>query len=497
MQGFSPRIQNAVGWCEKIIRISYYAMIYFLPISIALCESFAGATLFFYFIKRGLIFHEKLKKYSLIEKSGSIRLRNCIILFFKSFKPISSHLSIPIAVFIFLCALSITQSHFLTLSLKGFFFKVLQWTFLYFVFLESFKTKRQIQILLSVFLVSSAVVSVNGLTQLMTGKGFIFGHLMHQERINSSFRHPNDFGSYLIFAIPLVLSLLCLLFSKEGNERSNFKESFKKKKFIKFLGIRFFFLFLLLFLMACLGFTFSRGAWFGIILALLFLGLFEKRILFLNLLILFIFMSLFHPLLKQKRSASIISDSLETKVEMEKEEKFKEGLKTQNARQREYGTQWKELIKQKFKTFKGSGRITYWGEALSIIRDNLFLGTGINTYSQIAPQYKLKNGWGGYPHNCFLHMAAEIGLVGLLSFLWVLFNLFLFSVKNILIMKDRYLNSITLGLLAGLAGFLLHSFFDTNFYSVQLANLMWVVMGIIVAAQKIALRSQKFGSESV
>ena len=52
-------------------------------------------------------------------------------------------------------------------------------------------------------------------------------------------------------------------------------------------------------------------------------------------------------------------------------------------------------------------------------------------------------------------------------------------------MKDDVLSSILLGSLAGLIGFWVHSFFDTNFYSVQLGNFMWVMMGVVMASQKI------------
>jgi hypothetical protein len=52
-------------------------------------------------------------------------------------------------------------------------------------------------------------------------------------------------------------------------------------------------------------------------------------------------------------------------------------------------------------------------------------------------------------------------------------------------MRDPFLAMLLLGSLIGLGGFLVHSFFDTNFYSVQLGSFMWLIMGFIVAVQKI------------
>jgi len=73
----------------------------------------------------------------------------------------------------------------------------------------------------------------------------------------------------------------------------------------------------------------------------------------------------------------------------------------------------------------------------------------------------------------------------LLSFLWLLGAIFNKSFRNLGSVKDPFLTLLLLGSLIGLAGFLVHSFFDTNFYSVQLGSFMWLVMGLIVAVQKI------------
>ena len=45
-------------------------------------------------------------------------------------------------------------------------------------------------------------------------------------------------------------------------------------------------------------------------------------------------------------------------------------------------------------------------------------------------------------------------------------------------------------LIAGLFGFLVHSVFDVNFYALQLATLMWFIMGLIIAVQRIALKEE-------
>ena len=135
-------------------------------------------------------------------------------------------------------------------------------------------------------------------------------------------------------------------------------------------------------------------------------------------------------------------------------------------------------------------RTNLWREALLIVRDFPVFGCGINTYSVVAPRYKSDAFVAGiYPHNSYLQMAAEIGIVGLASFIFVLAALFITALRNMRKIKDVFYSNILLGLLAGLFGFLVHSFFDVHFYALQLSILMWFIMGLIIAVQKIAINA--------
>jgi len=127
------------------------------------------------------------------------------------------------------------------------------------------------------------------------------------------------------------------------------------------------------------------------------------------------------------------------------------------------------------------GRRDFWREATSIIKDFPILGIGLNTYSKIAPRYKVS--WGGYPHNCYLHMAAETGLLGLGSFIWMICVLFHMTLRNLKKIQNPFKHTLLYGFLLGLAGFLTHSFLDTNFYSIQLGMLFWLAISVIMQAQ--------------
>ena len=127
-----------------------------------------------------------------------------------------------------------------------------------------------------------------------------------------------------------------------------------------------------------------------------------------------------------------------------------------------------------------SDRFILYRGAWKMIIEHPFLGKGLGTFMDYCAQYT--NNFGAYyVHNCFLQMWAESGIFSLLSFL--LFNGYVFykSIK-VIIRAPTSLNSFLLiGLNAGLLGFLVHSFFDTQFYSFKALFLYWVVLGLTVA----------------
>lgn len=186
-------------------------------------------------------------------------------------------------------------------------------------------------------------------------------------------------------------------------------------------------LFLLL-LVICLILTFSRGAWLGFFAGLLLLIVFlrKKKVILAMLPIILIFI-LMSPL----RQRINLSDAF---------------------------------------------RFTIWDTAVSMIKENPFLGKGLGTFMDYFSKYPTGIN-PHYAHNCFLQIWAEAGIFSLISFLLFVGFLLYTSVKKVQKNKDLVL----LGLVIGISGFLVHSFFDTQLYSVQLRTLFWMWMGLIAA----------------
>jgi O-antigen ligase len=134
-----------------------------------------------------------------------------------------------------------------------------------------------------------------------------------------------------------------------------------------------------------------------------------------------------------------------------------------------------------------SDRSVMWQNSVEIFKKHPLLGSGLNTfyvnYMNIR-QDCFKYIHGSYAHNCYLQMAADIGLVGLLMFILFAGSVVLKAFRSIKAMTDPYYYSLILGINMGLIAFLLHSFVDTNLYSLNLSALFWLSAGVMLAVVK-------------
>ena len=165
------------------------------------------------------------------------------------------------------------------------------------------------------------------------------------------------------------------------------------------------------------------------------------------------------PLMKDARNVSFLSDN----VRIDRQKKFDFG---------------------KGQILVGNGRLAFWKEGIHIFWTKPIFGVGLNTYTEVSKVYKT-------PHNSFLRMLGEMGFVGLLAFLYFLGKLFVKTFQNMPFMKAGCLKYTCIGVISGLSGFLVQSFVDVNFYSIQLSAFMWFMIGVIVATQFIDQRSGK------
>lgn len=437
---------------NNIVVFFYCLLIVSLPVSIALVESLAGFVLFFFCIKKMLICIHDIKSRN---SSGTLE----IILSF--FRPKDLFLNKTIALYILSILISVMLSQFHSESVIAFIAKLLEGYFLYFSFVDCVKTRNQLKKCIAVFVFTVAVMAVDGIFQYFAKVDFLRQLPLVDHRVSATLRHANDFGAYLIVFIPMVFGLMALSLRKGSLTIKEWGSGFLGNYlFSKAILIAAFAV-----MLACLGLTFSRGSWVGFWFAMIVFVIVSRKYFIPVLLVSLVFLAIFLPFLMKFRDVSFTTDSVSLARDYGNIEQTPEHLSklTQIERDR---------VVSAHKFSLGMGRFGFWEEATGLIKKYPFFGSGLNTYSKLTT---------GYAHNCYLQMAGETGIVGLIAFLALIAVLFWRSVHAYSSLNDPFLESVLAGALAGLAGFLFQSFFDTTLYSVQLANLMWIIMGFIVA----------------
>lgn len=123
-----------------------------------------------------------------------------------------------------------------------------------------------------------------------------------------------------------------------------------------------------------------------------------------------------------------------------------------------------------------------WEASFRLIREHPLIGCGVGTFMDQC--HRLLPARQTYAHNCYLQIWVETGILSLLAFLLFLGTLLLNGVKA----YRKNQNPILLGILCGVFGFLVHSLFDTQFYALRLAYLLWFMLGLLVAATRLNSR---------
>lgn len=239
-------------------------------------------------------------------------------------------------------------------------------------------------------------------------------------RVYATLENPNVLAEYLMLVLPLALGMLLA------------GKSFSRKFIFSIItGI----------ITICLVLTFSRGAWLGLVLALVvFAALKEPRLLILLILISLI-SPLFMPSVVINRVASI--GSLEDS--------------------------------------SNAFRVTIWIAALRMIKDYWItgVGLGLSAFSRVYRDYMIAGTPALHAHNLYLEMGIEMGIVGLLVFLWMITAGLSKAMNSI--KKDTWSSFILAGVIGALSGHLLHGLFDYVWFSPRIVLAFWLFFGMMSA----------------
>lgn len=245
-------------------------------------------------------------------------------------------------------------------------------------------------------------------------------------RIYSVFMNPNIFAEYLVMIIPISVGLFWYN-----------KKPFKK---LLFLGTS-------LVMSLALLLTQSRGGWLGFAFsALVFILLVERKLLLAAV-----------PIVVG--GLYLLPDSIINRI----------------------------MSIANFADSSNNYRLVMWDITLDIIKDHKWIGVGFGhqpfkqtfeSYIRTMPTY--------HAHNTFLEIGAELGIVGLVTFIFFLFITFKYGILKLVKSEDKYIKYVGAGIISGLAGVLVHGMVETILYIPKIIMVFWMMIAFIVTLAKIS-----------
>jgi O-antigen ligase len=119
-----------------------------------------------------------------------------------------------------------------------------------------------------------------------------------------------------------------------------------------------------------------------------------------------------------------------------------------------------------------------WGETWQMLKDHWFLGAGLTGYqTALVPYHQAKYlEIFLYPHNFVLNFWVELGLLGLLTFLYIIGKFFYLGFK---IQDSRFKKLLANTLIAVMVVILVHGLVDVPYFKNDLAVMWWVWVGLM------------------
>lgn len=360
-----------------------------------------------------------------------------------SFRP-ERNVLIALSAFVAFNAISIFNSQFLNLSVPALVSKVLKWAAFFLVVSDAGRDRQRLKRVFFTMIATSALILIDAVwQQYVTGRDFLHypnGYPVfkfHARKAGgmsfptASFPYPNDFASWINVYLFTFMSLA--IFDLKGKA-----DRLVKTVVSVFCAILTFFLFL----------TTSNGALLGAFASLcLFILVSVRKFLLpvIAILLVAILAVSFIPYLREYMQKGVLDKALSI-----------------------------------------NDRVNMWQTGWRIYKEHPVIGNGVNTFFEHYRSFRTDEdkGKGSYAHNCLLQMASDIGILGLLSFLVFFGIVILKNARRALTKLSGFEHAFVFGSSLGAIAFLVHSFFDTNLYSLNLAALFWTFLGLTEGAGK-------------
>lgn len=126
-----------------------------------------------------------------------------------------------------------------------------------------------------------------------------------------------------------------------------------------------------------------------------------------------------------------------------------------------------------------TNRFLSWGEALIMVYDRPLVGIGLGAFKTAYGRYRISEIDLPYVYNYFLHLSAEVGVIGVGAFLWFLWLVW----RQIKVSRCLKLHPFEVGISGGIIAILLYNLVDANLSNPANGVLFWVFLGLLVGPQ--------------
>ena len=336
-----------------------------------------------------------------------------------------------IYLFLSVLAISIVTSSLPVVSAKYFANTLWYVTVCYFFVKSNFRSIYSVKVLISIFfLLSDLVVIYTLIRHAATG----FSSYTSNEVVQPFFSEHGTYAAYLsiIFGIAVGISF--------SLERRFLRLFARLTSIILFVGIIF---------------SYTRAAWLGIAVMLLFLIVIKSK-----------------DLLRFKTfiSISIVAGLVTI---------FIVYFGVQSSLERNV-----QSITDVEKNLSNLERVDRWMAAINMIKAYPIVGVGYGTYPFHFKKYQdhrfdtpISNFF-GFPHNDYLQLFSETGIFGISFWLLLFLIYYRTGIKCYFTIRDNVKQNILLGSLGGIITYLVHAFFNGYLQYDKVAIPFWVTLAI-------------------
>ncbi|MBE7009928.1 MAG: hypothetical protein E7418_00375 [Ruminococcaceae bacterium] len=299
----------------------------------------------------------------------------------------------------------------------------------YFVAFQTLDTPKKWRAAVVSFVMVAALVALYGIYQNFAGvsstQSWVDSDMFKniKVRVYSTFDNPNVLGEFLVLLIPVAFAFVWK--SRTDGQKLTYSG------LLAMLGV-------------CLIFTWSRGAWLGMALALiLYCVIMDKHFWLLGLVGLCML-----PMFLGSDSAIVnrllsIGNTADTST---------------------------------------AYRVSIWRASINMIHDFWLSGIGLGSdaFASIYPKYALAGAnYALHAHNLFLQLWAETGIAGITSFL-ILVLMFVKQNFSGTIYRSRngLDNALSMAMTAGVLGFLFQGLTDNVWYNYKMVLIFWIMLAL-------------------